>query len=131
MYIQKKSLAMGAPTSSLFSEVFLKYLENTKIYDILQTSKVEGYFRYVDDVLLVYKDSQTNINEVLNQFNSITPGLNFTLELEHNRIKFFDLTIIKDTNRFYLDIYRKPTTTDIIIPKDSCHPTAQKMAAIR
>jgi hypothetical protein len=25
----------------------------------------------------------------------------------------------------------KPTTTDSIIPNDSCHPTEQKMAAVR
>jgi len=27
--------------------------------------------------------------------------------------------------------YRKPTTTDLIIPKDSCHPFKQKTAAIQ
>jgi len=41
---------------------------------------VEGYFRYVDDILLVYEDNLTNTDEVLNLFNNITPGLIFTLE---------------------------------------------------
>jgi len=30
-----------------------------------------------------------------------------------------------------LHIYRKPITTDSIIPGDSCHPTEHKMAAVR
>jgi hypothetical protein len=29
------------------------------------------------------------------------------------------------------EIYRKPTTTDIIIPNDSCYPWEHKTAAIR
>jgi len=28
-------------------------------------------------------------------------------------------------------MFRKPTTTDIIIPNDSCHPLEQTFAAIR
>jgi len=44
-YVQKKFLAMGAPTSSIFSEIYLQFLENTKIYDILHKTRVEGDFR--------------------------------------------------------------------------------------
>jgi len=50
-YLQKNGLAMGAPTSSITSKIYLQFIENTKIYDILWYSKVEGYFRYVDDIL--------------------------------------------------------------------------------
>jgi len=45
-------------------------------------------------------------------------------------MNFLDLTIIKETNRITFDIFRKPTTTDLIIPKDSCHPIEQKLATI-
>jgi len=44
---------MGAPTSFIMSEIYLQFTENTKTYDILRYSKVEGYFRYLDDILLV------------------------------------------------------------------------------
>jgi hypothetical protein len=30
-----------------------------------------------------------------------------------------------------MEIYRKPTYTDSIIPNDTCHPTEHKLAAIR
>jgi hypothetical protein len=30
-----------------------------------------------------------------------------------------------------MDIYRKPTNTDVMIPKGSCHPREDKVAAIR
>ena len=58
--------------------------------------------------------------------------MEFTLEEEQNdKISFLDFTIIKTHNGLSFDIYRKPTTTDIIIPKDSCHPFEQKTSAIR
>ena len=79
-YLQKNGLAMGAPTSSIMSEIYLQPIESTKNYDILRNSKTEGYFRYVDDILLVYKDNLTNIEGILNLFNNISPGLVFTLE---------------------------------------------------
>ena len=41
-----------------------------------------------------------------------------------------DLTLIKNPNGISYEIYRKPTATDTIIPRDSCHPPEQKMAAI-
>jgi len=123
---------MGAPTSSIFSEIYLQFLENTKIYDILQKTRVEGYFRYVDDILIVYNENFTDVNEIHNMFNSVSPDLNFMLEQEQNNgLNFLDLTIKKTPNKMIFDIYRKPATSDNIIPNDSCHPSEHKLATIR
>ena len=130
-YVQKKGLATGAHNFSIFSEIYLQYMENTMIYDVLQKSKVEGYFRYVDDILIVYNENLTDTNEIHNRFNSISPDLNFTLELEQDdALNFLDLTTKKTETKMIYDRYRKPTTSDNIIPNDSCHPSEQKLAAI-
>jgi hypothetical protein len=76
---------MGAPTSSVFSEIYLQNLENTKLAELLLKHKVEGYFRYVDDILVMYKEDQTNIHNVLYDFNSAIPNMKFTLEKEENK----------------------------------------------
>jgi hypothetical protein len=123
---------MGAPTSSIFSEIFLQYLENNRIYDILVESNIIVYFRYVDDILVVYNEDITNIHNILDQFNKISSGLIFTLELEHNKqINFLDLTLTRLPQKIHVNIYRKPTTTDVLIPQDSCHPQEHKMAAAK
>jgi hypothetical protein len=36
VYIKREGPAMGAPSSSILSEQFLQYLENTDIYETLQ-----------------------------------------------------------------------------------------------
>jgi hypothetical protein len=58
--------------------------------------------------------------------------MNFTLETEQdNKLNILDITISKTANKLSFNIYRKPTTSDNIIPNDSCHPPEQKTAAIR
>jgi hypothetical protein len=123
---------MGALTSLILSEVYLQYLENSKIDNLLLSHNVVGYFRYVDDILIIYNEYITNIDILLHQFNNLTPKLNFTIEKETERkLHILDITITRGIEKFTIDIHRKPTYTDIIIPEDSCHPKEQKMAAIR
>ena len=129
-YFQTQGLAMGAPTSSILSEIFLQYIEYTEICNIIKQHNIIGYFRYVDDILIVYNDKDTNIQNVLKLFNNISPTLNFTIEHEvNNSINFLDLTIYKN-QQFSFRVYRKPTATDIIIPLGSNQHPAQKIAAI-
>jgi hypothetical protein len=68
---------MGALTSSLFSEIYLPYLEHT---NILGHYQLIGYFRYVDDILIIYDTQLTHIYDVLDQFNKINSKLQLTLE---------------------------------------------------
>jgi hypothetical protein len=123
---------MGAPTSAILSEIYLQNLECTKIIKVLTDNNVLGYFRYVDDILIVYNDTSTDVQEVYRAFNSLTTTIRFTTENEtDNKIKFLDITIHKERNIFSFNIFRKTTATDIIIPKDSCHPPEHKQVAIR
>ena len=110
----------------------MQYLEHTKIFDILTKHKLVGYFRYVDDILILCKETTTNIQEILDMFNNISRTLTFTMETENNhQINFLDITTQKIDHEINFNIYRKPTTTDTIIPYDSCHPPQQEFAAIR
>ena len=131
-YIQMEGLTMGAPTSSILSEFYLQHLETTNIYNTLLEHNIVGYFRYVDDILIIYNHNKTKIEGLLKCFNTLHPKLEFTIEKETDeKINFLDITVTRKPNHFYIDIYRKPTYTDAIIPSDSCHPFEHKIAAIR
>jgi hypothetical protein len=41
-----------------------QYLKNTTIFDIPVKHHILGYFRYVDDILVVYQNNATNIKEL-------------------------------------------------------------------
>jgi hypothetical protein len=58
-------------------------------------------------------------------------SVKFTMEKEtQNRINFLDMTVIKEHNKLTFSIYRKPTTIDSIIHKDSCQLKEHKKSAV-
>jgi hypothetical protein len=93
--------------------------------------QILGYFRYLDDILVIYIEKSADIEDMLSEFNS-SPKLKFTSELEENgKINFLDITITKSQHTVVTPIYRKPTTTDCIIPCDSFQPTQYEVSRIR
>jgi hypothetical protein len=60
-YKQQDGLAMGVPTSAIFSEIFIQYLEHTIIHKILIKHQIIDYYRYVDNILIIYNSERTNI----------------------------------------------------------------------
>ena len=68
IYQQNEGLAMGSPTSSVLSEVYIQHMEGTTIPMILSKHSIKGYYRYVDDMLIVHTDSTTNIRGLLEKY---------------------------------------------------------------
>jgi len=115
--IQKEGLAMGAPTACLIAEFFLHNLENTHLAHLIEKRKFTEYFRYVDDILLIYDPDHTNIQDKTDDFNSLHSNINFTNELEtNNKLNYLDISIHRTPTGWETSIYRKPTFTDSIIP---------------
>jgi len=82
--------------------------------------------------LIIFDTIKINLHTInpyiSNEHNNIK--LNPTYE-EHSSIDFLDLKISREHKKRKVDIYRKPTTTDITINFFSNHPIEQKMAAYR
>ena len=124
---------MGSALSGLLADFYVDFLEKEIFsgqYEFF-TKHILFYGRYVDDILIVHDSSEANIKAIHNIFNTIDV-LKFTMEKEkNNTINFLDLTISKDfTNKqLRFNIYRKPTTTDIVIPNRSYTNTSHKHAS--
>jgi hypothetical protein len=71
---------MGAPTSSILSETYIQHIEHTQIYPILVQQQIIAYYRYVDDILIIYDQNETNIEHTLNEFNKLQQTIKFTIE---------------------------------------------------
>jgi hypothetical protein len=65
---QAEGLAVGAPSSALLAEIFLQNLEHNNIQNIVIKHKLLGYFRYVDDILILYNKKLTNIDLISTRF---------------------------------------------------------------
>jgi hypothetical protein len=119
-YKQDDGLAKGAPTSAILDETFIQHPEYTIIVNIFSKYHIINYYRYVDDILIIYnKQTNTSINDVFDKFSTIHPRIKFTIKEESdNKINYLDITILKTYNKLSFGIYRKPTTSDLIIYND-------------
>jgi hypothetical protein len=54
--------------------------KHTSIADILSKHQIIDYYRYVDDILIVYEERKTNIINMQVNFNAIHPKLKFTIK---------------------------------------------------
>jgi hypothetical protein len=125
---------MGSPLSGMLVEIFLQDLEQQRIKHLLEDGNVIYYNRYIDDIIMIMIYNQTKINPkiISEQFNVQHKDLHFTINDElNNQINYLDLNLINKQGQIEMEIYRKPTATDITINKNSCHPKEHKLAAYR
>ena len=118
---------MGAPSSSILSEIFLQHVEHLHLPRLTHKHKLTNYFRYIGDIPLIYDSSHTGIQSILNYFISLHTNLIFKEESEtDNKLNFLDLSIHKTPPGIKNSIFRKPTFTDTLIPYTSNHPPQHK-----
>jgi hypothetical protein len=113
---EKEGLAMGASSSSLIAEMFLKHTEHQHMPQLSAKHKIINYFRYVDDILIIFNPNHTKIQSIL------ADTLQFTAEAEKNAINYLDVNIHRTPSGCKTAVHRKPTSTDSIIPHPSNHP---------
>jgi hypothetical protein len=56
------------------------HMEHKQLHQILLKYKITGYFIYVDDILIVYNQKQTNIDETIIEFNKQNSNIEFKVE---------------------------------------------------
>jgi hypothetical protein len=85
---------MGAPTSAILAEAYIQYMDHKQLFPILIIYQIIGYFRYVDDIFIIYNQKKTNKDETLAEFNKRRTNIKFTIEKEqYDSINFLNLTI--------------------------------------
>jgi hypothetical protein len=121
---------MGSPISSTLAEIYLQYLEETHTKHYLEHKRIIYYKRYVDHIFIIFDQTKTNSDTIINLINKVDEHLEFKAsEEENNTIHYLDLPVSRNTDSLVLNIYRKPTYIDITVNFISHHPHNQKLAA--
>lgn len=131
-YNQKDGLPMGSPLSGTLANIYLNYFEKTFIMsnENKYQHNILYWYRYVDDILLLFDGTDRQLSNMHNYLNKIHPNIKFTIEKEiHKSINFLDLTIFNQNQSHSFKIFRKPTQTNHTIHKSSHHPYQHKIAA--
>ncbi|CAF1126020.1 unnamed protein product [Adineta steineri] len=122
-YRQTKGLPMGNTLSPLIADIYMDYYSKEHLKQININNKI---FRYVDDILIITKMTETELKEYINKLNKIKGKIRFTHEFEENNsIPFLDtkLTKINDNNQMKIKVrwFRKSTASNRFLNYESDH----------
>jgi len=60
---------VGPRYSGILSEIFLQYIEENYTAQMARNYQLLDYFRFVDDIMIIYDRNVTDNNLVLQDFN--------------------------------------------------------------
>ncbi len=138
LYRQKSGLPMGGRLSPIISNIFMESLEYQVLCSAVSIPRL--FFRYVDDIFIVWNEEEGDYRLFLELLNSLYPEIQLTEEREDNvSLPFLDLRInrpVFSLNQrmccpMTLEIYRKPTHSDWYLHYKSAHPVPLKRNVLR
>ena len=92
MYEQIEGVNMGGSLGPVLANIIMTEFEKVVVENLIKTSIVKLYARYVDDTLLVIK--RKDIDFIIQKFNSFDKRLKFTIDtFEHCVPHFLDIEI--------------------------------------
>jgi hypothetical protein len=64
----------------------------------------------MQNILIIYNEDHTNIDDTLTKFNNIHPNIKYTIEKqENNKLNYLDTTIVKTHGKFTFNIIENPS----------------------
>jgi hypothetical protein len=126
---------MGTKVAPTYATLTLGYLENI-LYEkikpdyseIVHTNFKNNYYRFLDDILLVYDENCISLETISVLLNNLNVDLKFKCETLGNAVNFLDIRIYKVENRIETDIFYKPTDSKQYLDFYSNHPRHTKRA---
>jgi hypothetical protein len=124
-YLQISGTAMGKRFAPHYADIYMAKFEK-EVFRIAD-KKPLVYYRFLDDIFIIWTYSEEEFFYFLNLMNSHSPSINFTHSIQKESINFLDVTLYKGTqfkNSSKLDtkVYFKPTDTHELLHKSSFHP---------
>ena len=120
-YLQINGTAMGTRMAPSYANIFMGRFESY----ILSNNPLSSptiWLRYIDDVFILWTDSDNSLLEFVAYCNSLHDTIKFTHESSTDSINFLDTAVSIENNIIHTDIYSKPTDKHQYLLPSSCHP---------
>ena len=126
LYRQIEGMAMGSPASPLLANIWM-----SKFDKYFTDKKPKMYRRYVDDILTII--DKNNVDETLEEVNSLHENLNFTheCESEQGEIPFLDMMLLHKGNTVHSTWFSKPTNSGLTLNYIALAPFKYKRSVVR
>ena len=107
---QKRSTAIGTKFAPPYSILFMADLEKRLLSDV--DLKLYIWWRYIDDIFLIWEHDEESLKLSLEKINKIHPTIKFTADWSSISVNFLDVKVIMKNGKIITDMYVKPTDTD-------------------
>jgi hypothetical protein len=126
-FLQVCGTAMGVAYAPGAADSYLKEFDKKATCDYKQKPLV--YFRYIDDVFLVWLGTVAELLEFQDFCNSLIPGITVNFEFSTTHVNFLDTIVyLEDVENdpthqtLQTKVFFKPTDTHQLLDKTSFHP---------
>ena len=126
VYRQLRGTAIGTKMAPPYAIIFLAELEERFLASC--EHKPEVWFRYIDDIFMIWTHGEEKLKEFLAALNSFHDTIKFTSEASRETVNFLDVKVSLKDGVFLTDLYVKPTDTHQFLHPASCHPFHCKKA---
>ena len=87
------------------------------------------WLRYVDDIFMIWNESEDKLKDFLAYINAVHPAIQFTHAHSFKSVNFLDVLVnFTNDGTISTDLYTKPIDTHQYLHMNSCHPNHVKQA---
>lgn len=122
-FLQNSGTTMGTKWSPHYADIHMAQFEKQALAKC--ADKPFLYFRYLDDIFIIWQHGRQAFSKFLHIFNSNQPPIKFKATIHENSIDFLDTTIYKnpkDPNSILTKVFFKSTDIHQLLEKTSFHP---------
>ena len=120
-FLQIQGTAMGRKYAPHYADIFMAEFEKEALKKC--QFQPDCYYRYLDDIFIIWSHGMNAFNQFLEVFNTHRPSIKFKAEIHQNSINFLDTTLFRTKeNTVAAKVYFKPTDTHQLLHKLSFHP---------
>ena len=124
-YLQISGTAMGKKFAPHYADIYMAKFEKEVLNKADKKPLV--YYRFLDDIFIIWTYSKGEFVELFDLMNNHTPSIKFQHSISEESIDFLDVTIYKGAQfkairRLDTKVYFKPTDTHELLHKSSFHP---------
>ena len=116
---------MGTICAILYANIFMHHFERKCIYPLIEEKSLT-YFRYIDDIFLIWTRKKNELDQFFKDLNTKQSSIKFDQKASKDRIVFLDAEIYLHNSKLHTKIYRKETNQQHYLHIKSEHSKSLK-----
>ena len=132
-YHQVSGIAMGTACAPAYANILMHRFEEL-FFEKYPEFKLIFYGRYIDDIFLIFKGSEQDLQTFLTTFDTkraFSETLKISWDYSNTSVSFLDLQIHAKHNKIDLSTHQKMLNKYLYIPFSSYHPKDNKIGFIK